>query len=144
MRVRFDGEIAGVGTTQGTRIVVGRWLQSPFGPFADVMVERADGHRVLLAPARPIADFVAATYAFDEVRVGQIELRTIPGGWQVSADDLELTVTVGARTTLGWLLRVVPSALAQAPAWAATVDPLVRRTMSGVRTRGSAGQGRRE
>src|SRR6185436_10345569 len=101
MRVRFDGEIAGVGTTQGTRIVVGRWLQSPFGPFADVMVERADGHRVLLAPARPIADFVAATYALDEVRVGQIELRTIPGGWQVSADDLELTVTVGARTTLG-------------------------------------------
>jgi hypothetical protein len=144
MRVRFDGEISGVGTTEGTRIVVGRWLQSPFGTFADVMVERADGHRVLLAPATPIADFVAATYAFDEVRVGQIELRTIPGGWHVSADDLELTVTVGARTPLGWLLRAVPPALARAPAWAATVDPLARRTMSGVRTRGSAGQGRRE
>ncbi len=144
MRVRFDGEIAGVGTTQGTRIVVGHWRQSPFGPFADVMVESADGHRVLLAPARPIADFVAATYTFDEVRVGQIELRAIPNGWQVSADDLELTVAVGARTPLGWLLRAVPSALARTPAWATMVDPLARRTMSGVRTRGSAGEGRRE
>jgi hypothetical protein len=99
---------------------------------------------VLLAPTRPVADFVAATYTFDEVRVGPIELRAKTAGWHVSADDLELTVTVGARTPLGWLLRAVPSALARAPAWAAMVDPLARRTMSGVRTRGGAGEGRRE
>src|SRR5699024_6852506 len=45
--LRFVGEIAGVGTTSGTRVVVGRWEDSPFGPFGDAMVETADGHRVL-------------------------------------------------------------------------------------------------
>jgi hypothetical protein len=32
-------------------------------------VEQPDGRRVLLAPTRPIADFVAQTYRFDEVRI---------------------------------------------------------------------------
>jgi hypothetical protein len=34
----FDGHIAGIGTASGLRAVVGIWQQSPFGPFADVMV----------------------------------------------------------------------------------------------------------
>src|SRR4051794_37547125 len=46
----FDGWIAGVGTREGTRAVLGRWSSSPWGAFADVMVERPDGHRILLAP----------------------------------------------------------------------------------------------
>ena len=29
------------------RLVIGHWPTSPFGPFADAMVEHADGHRVL-------------------------------------------------------------------------------------------------
>jgi hypothetical protein len=33
------------------------------------MIERADGHRVLLAPTRAVGEFVAATYRFDEVRI---------------------------------------------------------------------------
>ena len=44
---RFVGEIAGAGTTSGTRLVIGHWPTSPFGPIADAMVEDADGHRVL-------------------------------------------------------------------------------------------------
>ncbi|MGW5372453.1 hypothetical protein ACWES4_30080, partial [Streptomyces sp. NPDC004011] len=48
--LRFDGWIAGAGTSSGTRLVLGHWLRSPFGPFSDVMLERADGHRLLLAP----------------------------------------------------------------------------------------------
>jgi hypothetical protein len=144
MRLLFDGEIAGVGTSQGTRIVVGRWLRSPFGLFTDVMVETPDGHRVLLAPVRAVADFVAATYAFDEVRVGEIELSTAPAGWRVDADDLALTLDIDGRAPLGWLLKAVPPALARAPAWAAALDPVVRRVLPGVRTRGSAGAGRRE
>ena len=35
---RFDGEIAGLGTDHGPRIVVGHWLSSPLGSFADVML----------------------------------------------------------------------------------------------------------
>jgi hypothetical protein len=48
-RSRFRGEIVGVGSDSGVRFVVGRWRSSP---LADAMVETADGHRILLAPAR--------------------------------------------------------------------------------------------
>ena len=51
-RLRFAGRIAGVGSTSGVRVVVGHWHSSPLGAFADVMVETASGHRVLLAPSR--------------------------------------------------------------------------------------------
>ena len=49
---RFHGAIAGVGSTSGVRIVVGRWDESPLGTFADVMLAEPDGTRVLLAPTR--------------------------------------------------------------------------------------------
>ena len=57
--MRFRGAIAGVGSTSGVRVVVGRWDESPYGAFADVMVETVSGHRVLLAPTAEVADFVA-------------------------------------------------------------------------------------
>jgi hypothetical protein len=50
MRMVFTGRIAGFGSGAGVRMVVGSWLESPFGRFADVMVETADGKRILLAP----------------------------------------------------------------------------------------------
>ncbi|MBI0381305.1 hypothetical protein JBE27_34865 [Streptomyces albiflaviniger] len=40
-RLRFDGWIAGMGTSSGTRVVLGHWERSPFGPFSDVMLDRA-------------------------------------------------------------------------------------------------------
>ncbi|PAZ09762.1 hypothetical protein CLM62_44450 [Streptomyces sp. SA15] len=49
-RLRFDGSIAGMGTSSGTRLVLGHWQRSPFGPFSDVMIERADGERLFGAP----------------------------------------------------------------------------------------------
>ena len=58
-----------MGSTSGVRIVVGWWHESPFGPFADAMVERADGHRILVAPSEQVRDLVATTYVFDETRV---------------------------------------------------------------------------
>ena len=60
-RYAFHGFIAGMGTAEGTRLVVGHWPESPLGSFSDVMVERADGHRMLLAPSEEVAGFVAAT-----------------------------------------------------------------------------------
>jgi hypothetical protein len=62
----------------------------------------------------------------------------------VVAGQLQATMTVGQRGWLGLLLRTVPRLVATAPAWAALVDPLVRAMLPGVRTRGSAGGGRRE
>ena len=38
-RLRFDGLIAGIGTAAQTRLVVGLWARTPFGPIVDVMVE---------------------------------------------------------------------------------------------------------
>ena len=51
-RSRFRGEIAGIGSSSGTRVVVGRWAASPLGSFTDAMVETARGYRVLVAPSR--------------------------------------------------------------------------------------------
>jgi hypothetical protein len=62
---RFDGEICGFGTTSGVRVVIGRWAKSPYGSFADAMVEHPDGGRVLVAPDADLADFVGGVYMFD-------------------------------------------------------------------------------
>ena len=143
--LRFTGEIAGAGSTSGVRLVVGRWRESPFGAFADVMVQDPAGHRTLLAPIDEIAEFVSATYVFDEVVVGPVVAEVGPRGWRVRAGDLlDVALEVGGRMPLGWLLRVPPARVATTPLWAAALDPVARVVLRGVRTRGSASGGRRE
>jgi hypothetical protein len=141
---RFDGHIAGVGTTSGVRLVVGHWHSTPLGAFSDVMVETAAGHRLLLAPDDEVAAFVEGTYTFDEVRVEDVRVRAVGDRWEVATPSLTLELEVGGRTPLGWLLRAVPRALATAPRWAAVTDPVARLVLRGVRTRGTARAGRRE
>jgi hypothetical protein len=143
-RLRFDGWILGAGTASGTRVVVGHWPRSPLGPLSDVMVQRPDGARLLLAPTREAADFIAATYAFDEVRLVPVTVRRPdPRTWAVEAGPLRLRVTTGRRPPLGWLLRVVPPLLARTPAWVGLLDRPAR-LLTGLRTTGSAGNGRTE
>jgi hypothetical protein len=142
-RDRFVGAIAGVGSTSGVRVVVGRWTASPLGAFADVMLAEPSGQRVLLAPSSEVAEFVGSTYSFDRVELGPVSV----GGerrWQVSAPGLSLGFTVGRRALLGRLLHAQPSRLATSPAWTRVTDPVARRVLHGVRTRGTAGGGRRE
>jgi hypothetical protein len=141
---RFDGAIAGVGTASGTRLVVGMWPVSPFGHVTDVMVERPDGRRILLAPGGEVAEFIAATYRFDEVRVEPTSLRIDGDRWAVTTASLDLSFEVGRRTALGQLLSLVPRPVARSRAWCAVLDPIARRVLRGVRTRGTAGGGRRE
>lgn len=143
-RSRFAGAIAGAGTTSGTRLVVGRWTATPWGPFADVMVEQADGHRLLLAPDDRVAGFVQSTYTFDQVVLSPVLVEDTAAGWHVETDQLDVHLSVGRRTALGRLLRLVPRPVATAPWWAAVTDPVARVVLRGVRTRGSAGSGRRE
>jgi hypothetical protein len=144
LRLRFDGRIAGMGTSSGTRIVVGHWQRSPFGPFSDVMLERADGERLLLAPSRETADFISDTYAFDAVHVVPVDVRVTGDTWTVSAGPLDLRFTTGRRGVLGLLLRAVPATLARRPAWSALTDWPARLLLPGVRTRSPVGDGRRE
>ena len=141
---RFDGWIAGVGTAAGLRVVVGHWPHSPYGAFTDVMVERPDGHRLLLAPDERVAEFVSSTYTFDETRLGPVTHAQHGTEHRVTSTELDLTLRTGARPPLGWLLRAVPRPLATAPAWIAAIDAIARRVLPGVRTVGSAGGGRRE
>lgn len=148
-RLRFEGHIAGTGSSSGLRVVVGRWDSSPYGAFADVMLETAAGHRVLIAPDAEVADFVASTYAFDEVRIAPVDVVDLRDegphpGWRVETDSLVLSIGVGRRTLLGSLLKVVPRRVAVTQAWSRVTDPVSRLTVRGVRTRGSAGGGRLE
>lgn len=140
----FDGAIAGIGTDSGTRVVIGLWPSSPLGSIADAMVERADGHRCLLAPSAEVADFVSATYHFDEVRIVPVSYRRHGARWRISAGPLTVELTTGGRGALGRLLYAVPRRLAVQRWWASLLDPVARRVMPGVRTRGTAGGGRRE
>ena len=144
VRERYQGRIAGVGTTSGTRLVVGNWAHTPLGRFADVMVERPDGHRVLLAPSDAVRDVIEATYVFDEVRVEPVSVAEADGTWAVSGPSLSLRLGFGRRSGFGWLLRAVPSRLATSTRWATLVDPVAARVMDGVRTRGVAREGRQE
>jgi hypothetical protein len=140
----FDGFIAGLGTPAGLRVVVGHWPSSPFGAFTDVMVERADGHRMLLASTAEVAGFVAATYTFDEVCQVPVDASVSDDRWTVHGGPLDLAFTVGRRSPLGMLLRAVPPRLATDPRWISAIDVVARHVLPGVRTWGSAGQGRRE
>lgn len=164
--LRFRGRIAGWGTESGTRVVVGRWDASPFGAFADVMVERPDGERLLLAPSPQVADLVASTYRFDRVvltpvavthetadaalGVGPENVAEAAAGrgrlldWHVVAGPLEARLVVGSRTSLGHVLRAVPRRAATSRHLTAITDPVARVLLRGVRTRGSAGPGRVE
>lgn len=141
-RRRFRGTISGLGTTSGTRVVVGSWRESPYGAFSDAMVERADGHRVLLTAHEEAARLIAATYRFDEVRVEPLEVTEEAGRWRLRSPTLTLDWTTGGRTWLGRLLRCVPRPVAEAPWFTVLTDPVARVVLAGVRTRGSAREGR--
>lgn len=144
VRDRFVGEILGVGTREGTRIVVGNWAVSPYGGFADVMVERADGRRILLAPNRTVAEYVAETYEFDEVRVVPVDVTRGEERLAVSAGPLSLTARLGRRSAIGWTLHLLPDALTAKPWFSRVADPVARKVFPGVRTHGTAGAGRYE
>lgn len=133
-----------MGTASGVRIVVGHWLQSPLGEFTDVMVEFADGERLLIAPTVEVRDYVSQTYSFDRTVVTPVEFTADGRARDVSAGTLSLRFELGGATALGRMLTLVPRAVSTAPWFCAVSDPIARVVMRGVRTRGTAGNGRRE
>jgi hypothetical protein len=151
-RHRFTGHIAGVGTAGGTRMVLGAWSRTPHGPFADVMVAHPDGTRELIAPDQWVADFVSATYTFDRIRIAPVRVDAgdsppgaSPGArWSVRAGPLDWTFDVGSRRPLGWALRGIPRKLGTSLAFARVTDRVAPWILPGVRTLGTAGNGRTE
>jgi hypothetical protein len=125
-------------------MVVGSWLSSPYGRFADVMIETADGERVLLAPDTEIAEFVSSTYSFDRTEIGDVAAAHAPDGFTVTGPGLSVSASLGGPAPFDWLLRLVPPRIATAPPWLQAINPVATRLVPGVRTAGSAGNGRRE
>lgn len=142
--LRFSGRIAGYGTTGGVRVVLGLWSSTPFGSFADAMIEDSRGRRLLLAPTPQIGDFISSTYTFDEVEIGTVGWTRLPGGLRFVGGPLDTTLRIGGSSPLGRALRVVPRPLAVHPTWLRAIDPVARVLQPGARTAGSAGNGRRE
>ncbi len=143
-RLVFRGHIAGFGTAAGVRLVVGDWAESPFGAFADVMVQTAGGERVLLAPTAQVADFVSSTYQFDRIEIGPVRSDLSGDRLGIEAPGLSAEVSIGRAAPIDRLLRLVPVALATAPWWLRAIDPVAAVLVRGVHTAGSAGNGRRE
>ncbi|MCM0638038.1 hypothetical protein [Cellulomonas wangsupingiae] len=141
--VVLDGHIAGAGSQEGTRLVVGRWHRSPVGRFADVMVERPDGTRVLLAPRDDVVGLVTRLYTFDDVRVVEVAVVPDPAAraWTVTAGPLRARLVLGRRTATGRLLGLVPRAVVGARATGGLVDAVARTAVRGVRTRGRGRDG---
>lgn len=143
MTSSFEGHIAGLGTSTGTRIVVGMWDVSPFGSFADTMIEQPSGHRILIAPRQEIADFVASTYSFDEVRIEPVSVAK-GDEWSVHTRSLQVRFTPGRPLWVSPVLGLVPGRLRRTSTWARFCNPFARMLMPGVQTYGSAGEGRTE
>jgi len=139
---RFDGEIFGFGTATGVRIVIGRWTASPFGPFADAMLEQPDGRRHLIAPTETVAELVGRVYGFDEITVTEVTATRSPGRLEFEGGPLRAEVSIGDRDALGWALRCVPAPVATSAVWARLIDPLARLALPGVRTSGRTSGGR--
>lgn len=143
--LEFDGAVAGIGTASGTRLVIGMWPLSPFGSITDVMIEKPDGHRVLIAPTQEMADFITAINSFDEVRVAPV-LRVRDGKrWMISSTPhLALSFEIGRRAGLGWAMSTLPRRLARARRLTVVSDPIARTVLGGVRTRMRYPGGRRQ
>lgn len=144
IRDRFVGRIAGAGSTSGVRVVIGHWPQSPLGSFTDAMVADTRGHRTLVAPSAQVAEYIADTYEFDDVVQTPIAFDATDRTWHFHSEPLSARLALGRRTALGLLLRPLPRRLTAAPALTLITDPIARIALRGVRTRGTAGSGRRE
>jgi hypothetical protein len=133
----FAGEICGVGSMLGVRIVIGRWPVSPFGPVADAMVEDPAGRRVFIAQDEALAGYVSSIYSFDDVVVGPVDCERSPDRLRFRGGPLWLDVTLGRRDVLGWALCTVPHRVALNETWVTFTDMVARGLLRGVRTRGT-------
>jgi hypothetical protein len=147
----FDGHIMGASFASGDRVVVGRWWESPFGAFADVMWCRPNGSRALFAPSEPVRDFIDRHYTFEESLVMPVRVEREDDVVHVDAGPVTLALGLLPRALGGKLVRLRPRWLRTRRAWIAVEDrvarPIVGRWLGagpGVRTHGRTRAGVRE
>ncbi len=138
----FTGEICGIGSAGGVRVVIGRWPVSPFGPVADAMVEDAAGRRTFVAADAALAAYVTSIYSFDDVVVAAIDCARSAGRLHFRGGPLHVDVAIGRRDPLGWMLRAVPRRVAVHARWLSFTDVVARHVLRGVRTIGETPGGR--
>mgnify|MGYP003346612186 FL=1 len=89
--IRFDGWILGASFASGHTLVVGKWRDSPFGSFADIMRRDPDGTRTLVAPSDEVERFVTAHYRFDATRRSDVRVGREGDRLVARAEGIELT-----------------------------------------------------
>lgn len=150
--IRFDGWILGASFASGHTLVVGKWRESPFGSFADVMRRDPDGTRTLVAPSDEVERFVTAHYRFDATVRSEVRVGREGDALVARADGIDLRVEVEPGPSLvSTLLRLRPRVLRTLPAWIAVEDavfrPLVAPLLgggSGIHARGVTRAGARQ
>ena len=131
----FEGRITATGFSSGHRIVIGDWLESHLGGFANVMWAKPDGTRVLLSPSSEHAEYVSEIYNFEEVSIVDIEVQRLKREVKVKAGDLSVRISWGIPLPLPFWR----------PLWfIATVESFFGRIIFGTKTHGRTKNERRE
>lgn len=99
--VRIKGSISSVGFSDGNRFVIGHWEDSPIGEFGDVMWGTPKGEKILLAENDRIANFVSAIYDFDEIRVGDLTVKS--DGQMTRATGFGLDINLNGGMVRGFI-----------------------------------------
>jgi hypothetical protein len=94
-RTFVEGVISSVAFASGDRFVIGCWLQSPIGPFNDIMWIDGSGLRTLIACSQDAADLISNIYHFDHVRVTPLNVRSEGSITIVKSSDLEIRIHGG-------------------------------------------------
>lgn len=129
------GTISSAAFTGGHRFVVGHWPTSPIGPLSDVMWTDPDDRRTLLVANQAGADFIGSIYAFDDVVVGPIQVRSDGRRTIVDTPQLHLELTGG---------RLWPIPIPRPLAITRWVEAPIARALMGVETYGVSPTGATE
>jgi hypothetical protein len=84
----FEGRITSCGFSSGDRIVIGTWINTPFGSFSDIMWAKPDGTKVLIAPNQKIANYISSLYDFDIIKIEELDIESDENMMKIETKDL--------------------------------------------------------
>jgi len=90
-----EGTISSVAFASGDRFVIGCWLQSPIGPFNDIMWIDGSGLRTLIVGTQDSADFISNIYNFDHIMLMALNVESSGAITSVKSEDLDIQVNGG-------------------------------------------------
>ncbi len=84
----FEGRITSCGFSSGDRIVIGTWINTPFGSFSDIMWAKPDGTKVLIAPNQKIANYISSLYDFDIIKIEKLDIESDENMMKIETKNL--------------------------------------------------------